>query len=114
MAHKVCHDIGSWVSQNIQQPLEQCINQDCIWWCLCCNKWFCFIVWVIVAVVTWVVQTVCEIVADVVNLIVYIVKGIWDILAGIFTWDGTRVLAGLGEIVGGVVDFVGELIPIAT
>jgi len=114
MAHKVCHDIGGWVSSNIQQSLEQCINQDCNWWCLCCNKWFCFIVWVIVTVVTWVVQTVCEIVADVIDVIVNVVKGIVDILAGIFTWDGTRVAAGLGEIFGSGVDFAANLIPIAT
>ena len=114
MAHKECHDVGTWVNQNIQQPLEQCMNQDCIWWCLCCNKWFCFIVWVIVTIVTWVVQTVCEIVADVVDLVVNIVKGIVDIIAGIFTWDWSRIVAGLGEIIGGVILFVVELIPIVT
>ena len=114
MAHKVCHDVGTWVDQNVNQPLQRCVEQDCNWWCLCCNKWFCFIVWVIVVVTTWVVQTVCEIVADVVELVVNVVRGIVDIVAGIFTWDGTRVLAGLGEIVGGVVLFGTELIPIVT
>lgn len=114
MAHKACHDVGTWVSSNIQQQVEQCIDRDCIWWCLCCNKWFCFLVWVVVAVVTWVIQTVCEIVADVVELITNIVKGLVDIIAGIFTWDWSRIVAGLGEIVGGVIAFVAELIPIAT
>jgi hypothetical protein len=58
MSHKVCHDVGSWVNQNVQQQVEQCVEQDCNWWCLCCNKWFCFLVWVLVTIATWVVQTV--------------------------------------------------------
>ena len=114
MSHQVCHDIGSWVNQNVQQQVEQCVEQDCNWWCLCCNKWFCFLVWIVVTLVTWVVQTVCEIVADVIDLVVNIVVGLWDIVAGVFTGDWTRVLAGLGEIIGGIVNFVLELIPIVT
>jgi hypothetical protein len=95
MAHKECHGIGQWVSNNVSQQLERCVEQDCNWWCLCCNKWFCFLVWVIVTVVSWVVTTVCEIVADVVDLVVNIVKGLVDIVVGIVTGDWTRVLAGL-------------------
>src|SRR5258708_11710684 len=114
MSHTACHDIGTWVNQNVDQQLEQCVEQDCNWWCLCCNKWFCFLVWVIVTIVTWVVQTVCEIVADVIEVTVNFVVGLWDIIAGIFTWDGTRILGGLGEIFGGGVVLILELIPIAT
>src|SRR5882672_9960356 len=99
MSHKVCHDIGSWVEQNVQQQVEQCQEQDCNWWCLCCNKWFCFMIWVLVVILTWVVQTICEIVADVIELVVNIVKGIIDIIAGIFTWDWSRIVAGLLEII---------------
>ena len=114
MAHKVCHDIGNWVEQNVQQQVEQCMDQDCVWWCLCCNKWFCFLVWIIVVVTTWVIQTVCEIVADVVDLVVNIVRGIVDIVVGLFTGDWTRLAAGFGEIVGGIVNFVADIIPIVT
>jgi hypothetical protein len=67
----------------------------------------------VVVVVTWVVTTVCEIVADAVDLVVNIVKGPIDIVAGIFTLDWTRIVAGLGEIIGGAIAFVLELIPIA-
>src|SRR4051812_27290436 len=106
MSHKVCHDVGDWVSNNVSQQLERCVEQDCNWWCLCCNKWFCFLVWIVVVVVTWVVTTVCEIVADVIDLVVNVVTGLIDIIVGIFTLDWTRILAGLGEIVGGVLLFV--------
>src|SRR5260370_20364616 len=114
MSQTACHDIGTWVNQNVQQQVEQCVEQDCNWWCLCCNKWFCFLVWIVVTIVTWVVETVCEVVADVIDLIVAVVRGIYDILAGIFTWDGTRILGGLIEIAGGVVGLVSDVISIAT
>jgi hypothetical protein len=114
MSHQVCHDVGQWVSNNVSQQLERCVEQDCNWWCLCCNKWFCFLVWVIVTITTWVITTVCEVVADVVDLVVNIVTGLIDIVVGIVTGDWTRVLAGLGEIVGGVVAFVLDLVPIVT
>jgi hypothetical protein len=114
MSHTVCTDIGNWVDQNIEQQVEQCYEQDCNWWCLCCNKWFCFLAWVVVVIVTWVVQTVCEVVADVVDLVRIVVTGIVDVLVGLFTGDWTRLAAGLGEIVGGIINFVANLIPIAT
>ena len=113
MAHKECHDVGQWVSENVTQQVEQCVEQDCDWWCLCCNKWLCFLAWVVVVVVTWVVTTVCEIVGDVIDLAANIVRGLIDIVVGIFTLDWSRIVAGFGEIVGGVIAFVGELIPIA-
>jgi hypothetical protein len=114
MAHKECHDVGQWISNNVSQQLERCIEQDCNWWCLCCNKWFCFLVWVIVTVVSWVITTVCEIVADVIELVVNVIKGLVDIVVGIVTGDWTRVAAGFGEIVGGVVAFLLDMIPIVT
>ncbi|HVC91114.1 MAG TPA: hypothetical protein VND66_10890 [Acidobacteriaceae bacterium] len=30
---------------------KQCTQQSCNWWCLCCNKWFCWVVLIIVATV---------------------------------------------------------------
>ena len=84
MAHQVCKDINEWAEEQVQKPVEQwanqlqqpCKQQDCNWWCLCCNKWLCWLVWVVVKVIVWVVVTVgkwvthtlCEIVADVVDL----------------------------------------------
>lgn len=114
MSHTVCHDVGSWVESNVQQQVEKCVEQDCDWWCACCNKWLCGLVWVVVNVVSWVVQTVCEVVADVLDLVVNILRGTWDILAGLFTGDWSRALGGLLEIVGGAVVFVLQILSIAT
>src|SRR6478735_11622459 len=112
MAHTVCRDVGQWITDNVSQQLERCVEQDCNWWCLCCNKWFCFLVWVIVQIVRWVVTTVCEVIADVIDLVVIVLTGIFDILVGIFTLDWSRIVAGLGEIIGGIVAFVLDIIPV--
>ncbi len=114
MVHSECHDVGQWVSNNVTQQVEQCVEQDCDWWCACCNKWLCGLVWILVVVTTWVVTTVCEVVADVIDLGVNIVKGFIDIFAGIFTWDWSRIVAGLGEIVGGIVGFVLDVLAIVS
>jgi hypothetical protein len=113
MSHTVCHDVGSWVENNVQQQVEKCIERPCKWWCACCNKWLCGLVWVVVNVLTWVVQTVCEVIADTFDLVVNILRGTWDILAGVFTGDWSRVLAGLGEIVGGALVFGLQILSIA-
>ena len=107
---KYCYQIGEWVEDNVSQQVEQCVKRKCKWWCACCNKWFCFLVWVIVTVVKWVVQTVCEILGDAFDLIVAIVKGGWDIIAGIFTWDWSRVWDGFAEIVGAAGGLIGDII----
>jgi hypothetical protein len=112
MSHTVCHDVGQWITDNVSQQVEQCIEQDCNWWCLCCNKWLCALVWVVVQVTKWVVTTVCEVVADVIDLVVNVVTGLVDIIVGIFTLDWSRIVAGFGEIIGGVIVFVLDLIPI--
>ena len=93
---------------------ERCLEQPCNWWCLCCNKWFCALAWVVVVAAAWVINTFCEVVADVIDLVVTVVRGFVDIVVGIFTGDWTRVAAGFGEIVGAGIVFIAEIIPIAT
>ena len=112
MSHKECHDVGQWISNNVTQQVERCVEQDCNWWCACCNKWLCGLAWVLLVVTTWVITTVCETVADAIDAIVNIVKGLVDIFVGIFTLDGTRILAGLGEVVGGLLLPILNLIPV--
>ncbi|GAA4729172.1 hypothetical protein GCM10023216_20780 [Isoptericola chiayiensis] len=56
-----------------------------------------------VTVGRWVTRTVCVVVSILVNLIVALAVGLWDVIAGIFTWDWERVWDGLVSIVGGVI-----------
>lgn len=110
MSQKYCHQVGEWIEDNVSQQVQKCVEQDCDWWCACCNKWFCFLVWVIVTVAKWVIKTVCEILGDAFDLIVAIVKGGWNIIAGIFTWDWGRVWDGFLEILGAAGGLLGDII----
>jgi hypothetical protein len=102
--------VGEWVEDHVSQQLEQCVKKKCKWWCACCNKWFCFLVWVIVTIVKWVVKTVCEILGDLYDLIGAVLTGGWDILVGIVTWDWDRVWDGFTEIVGAAGGLIGDVI----
>ncbi|MEA2862207.1 MAG: hypothetical protein QOC84_163 [Bradyrhizobium sp.] len=110
MSQKYCYQIGEWVDDNVSQQVEKCVEQDCNWWCACCNKWLCGLVWIVVTLAKWVVQTVCEIIGDAVDLVVALLTGGWDIVAGIFTWDWSRVWDGFMEIVGAFGGLLGDLI----
>jgi hypothetical protein len=89
---EVCEEFKTWWTEEVQQPVEQwvgqwqqtCVEQDCNWWCACCNKWLCWLAWVVVKVVTWVVVTVvkwavywvCKVVSFVVKIIVMVLVAI--------------------------------------
>jgi len=116
-----CREVTEWIEEQVEKPIEEwvekeekkCKKKKCKWYCLCCNKWFCWIetflvkvvTWVVVTVGKWVTRTVCEVVAAVIDLVVDLVVGLADILVGIFTWDWGRVWDGLVRIVGGLVEF---------
>lgn len=75
---RVCREVDRWITENVERPVEnwverterRCRERPCNWWCLCCNKWFCWLVTVLVRVVTWVVVTVTRLVTVVVCEIV--------------------------------------------
>lgn len=89
---QACEQFKQWWTEQVSQPIEQwvsqlqqtCVEQSCNWWCLCCNKWLCWLAWVVVKVVTWVVTTVvkwavywvCKIVAFVVKIVVMVIVAV--------------------------------------
>ena len=92
---RVCTEIQEWIEDQVERPIEEweerqeerCRRRRCNWWCLCCNKWFCWLVWVLVKVVRWVVvtvgkwvvRTVCEIVNVVLDIVAFIINLILSI-----------------------------------
>lgn len=88
-AEESCSEARRWVEREVRRPIErvrvgferQCQQQSCNWWCLCCNKWFCwiaaiilrFIEWVVEIVGEWLVETVCKVIVKVIKIIVEIV-----------------------------------------
>ena len=127
-ARQVCENIGQWVEDNVWQPVEQwvsqeerrCREQDCNWWCACCNKWFCWIVtivvsiivWVVVTVLKWVVTLVCQIVTFVIGIVVELVLKIIHRLVTfvvcLFT-DPLQALKTLWDLWNDVVDVIGKI-----
>jgi hypothetical protein len=126
---QVCSEVQEWVEEQIEQPIETwenqlqqvCEEQDCNWWCLCCNKWFCWLVWVLVKVVTWVVVTVgkwvtrvvCEVVNFVLDVIGFIIELVLSIpiIGGILRTLINWVTEIIWRLVG-LLDFLGSLVGI--
>jgi hypothetical protein len=85
-----CHNVQDWIEENIEQPVDQwvertekrCAEQDCDWWCACCNKWFCWlvtllvkvVVWIVVTVGKWVTRVVCEVISFVLDVVAFVVN----------------------------------------
>lgn len=106
-----CVEQQEWIEEEISKPVEQWVEkteEKCKkrpWWHPL--RWLCWlvttlvkvIVWVVVKVGKWVVRTVCKVVGTLVDWVVNVVKGLWDIIAGIFTLDWRRILDGLLQIV---------------
>lgn len=123
---RVCRETQEWVEEQIEQPVETWVNQlqqvceeqDCNWWCLCCNKWLCWMAWVVVRVVTWVIVTVgkwvtrvvCEVVNVVLDVIGFIVELILSIpiIGGIIRTILNWVTEIIWRIVG-LIDFLASL-----
>jgi hypothetical protein len=109
----ICHDIQQWVEQHIEKPIDQwenkqakrCKQQSCWWWCLCCNKWFCWLVWIIVKVVTWVLVTVGKWIA---RAVCEIVNAVLDAIAYIFNL--ILSIPVIGAIIRAVLNWVTEII----
>lgn len=128
-ARESCQQISVWFEEQVWQPIEswvsrlqqQCTEQSCSWLCLCCNKWLCWLIVVVVRVVTWVVvtvgkwvaQIVCQIVTVVVGIVVELVLKVISRLVTfvvcIFT-DPVQAFKGLWDLWNDIVDAVGDVI----
>ncbi|MDP3642921.1 MAG: hypothetical protein Q8S54_06980 [Bacteroidota bacterium] len=126
---RVCREVQEWIEEQVEKPIEEwenrqerrCREQDCNWWCLCCNKWFCWLVWILVKVIRWVIVTVgkwvTRIVCEVVNVILDVVGFIVNLVLSIPIIGGIlrTILNWVTEIIWrivGLIDFVGSLLGI--
>jgi hypothetical protein len=113
-----CKEIHEWIEEQVEQPIEEwedrqeerCREAECNWWTLCLNKLFCWLVWVVVKVVRWVlvtvgkwvVRVVCEVVnfvLDVIGFIIGLILAI-PILGGIIRTVLNWVLEIIWRIIG--------------
>jgi hypothetical protein len=59
---QVCKEFHEWVESWVEQEIQKCKQKKCKKWCLCCNKWFCWIEIALVKIGQWVTRVVCEVV----------------------------------------------------
>lgn len=111
-----CVETQEWIEEEVSKPVEQWVEkteQKCKkrpWWHPL--KWLCWlvtsivkvVVWVVVKVGKWVVRTVCKVVGTIVDFIVNAAQGLWNMVAGIFTWDWSRFFDGLFQLLGSALD----------
>ncbi len=128
-AREACETARQWVEEQVQQPIEswisqterRCREQDCNWWCLCCNKWFCWLVTIVVRIVTWVVVTigkwvvylVCKIVVTVVGIVVELVLKVITRLVSFFVCiftDPVKAFSALWDLFNDIVDAVDDVL----
>lgn len=123
-----CREVHERIEEKIEKPIEtwvekrrkKCKKKKCKKWCLCCNKWFCWIEtfvvkvikWVVVTVVKWVIRVVCEIVGGFLDLLGVLVglvfaipiigrliRQIWDFILEV-VWRLVGILGTLADILG--------------
>jgi len=117
-----CIETQEWIEEEISKPVDEWVEKTekkCKkrpWWHPL--RWLCWlvttlvkvIVWVVVKVGKWVVRTVCKVVGTIIDFIVELSKGLWDMIAGIFTWDWRRILDGLIQIVAAAINTLATLL----
>lgn len=128
-AKEVCENIGQWVEEEVWQPFEEftsreerrCREQDCNWWCLCCNKWLCWIVvvivkvivWAVVTVLKWVVTLVCQIVTHVIGIIIELILKVVHRLITFFVClftDPLQALKTIWDLWNDIIDTVEDIL----
>ncbi|MGC1211165.1 MAG: hypothetical protein WA890_07885 [Micromonospora sp.] len=111
----ICTEITEWIEEEVSKPVEEWEERqekkckDYPWYDP--RGWVCWFVtyfvkvirWVVVTVGKWVTRTVCKLVAVVVEAVVDIAGGLWDVVVGIVTLDWRRILDGLLRAVIGLV-----------
>lgn len=86
---EICREVHERIEEKVERPVEKwvereerrCRRRKCKWWCACCNKWFCWLVTIVVKVVVmtivtivkWVTRVVCEVVSAILDLVAFIV-----------------------------------------
>ncbi len=93
-----CEIVLSWIWEEIWSPVRRwatslitrCNRQACNWWCLCCNKWFCWLFAIIVAIIVFIVSLILIVTTVVVCAACYIACTIACILFWVFTRTPVR------------------------
>lgn len=102
----ICEEYKKAIEERVEEPIKErikkkkkkCKKKKCKKWCLCCNKWKCWVEvffetvirWIITIIVKWVVYVVCKIVTTFLDALAN--------LLGIIGWILERII-GLPELI---------------
>ena len=123
---RFCEDFKAWVEEKVEKPIQEkqtkirqeCKKKKCKKWCLCCNKWVCWIEtfvlwvvrWIIVWIGKWVLYVICRIISalltlvlTLLNLLGWPIKYLWCSLWGDGDLDKLPLHALAVEVL--IVDF---------
>jgi hypothetical protein len=98
-ARQDCTEARRWLEERRTEIEEwrqaqetRCREQACNWWCLCCNKWFCWLVDILVRILTVLIQVIEHVVEAVCTLIVTILFLVIMILVQVLKWTVLAVV----------------------
>lgn len=99
--YQACAEARKWVEREIRTPIEtwqqqlqqRCREQECNWWRLCCNKWLCWLVAILVSILVWIIQIIGEWLIELIcKIIVTIITVIVTIIVQFLKWMALGVV----------------------
>src|SRR5688500_17456557 len=92
-AKQKCTEARKWLEERrneleqwSQTVTTQCLEQPCQWLCLCCNKWFCWLLVILIRILIITIQIIEHVIEAVCTLIVTIIWLVISILVQILKW----------------------------
>ena len=104
-ATKTCTEARKWfeerrteLEQWSQSVTTQCAEQPCQWLCLCCNKWLCWLLVILIRILIITIQIIEHIVEAVCTLVVTIIWLVISILVQVLKWIVLAVICILTSL----------------
>lgn len=106
-AYQACTEAREWVKREIRTPIEtwrqqleqQCREQECNWWCLCCNKWFCWLIAILVRIIEWIIRIIGEWLVELIcRIIVTVIAVILTLIIQLLKWVVLAVVCLLAAL----------------
>jgi hypothetical protein len=92
-ARQQCTEARRWLEERRREIEDwrrtqeaRCREQPCQWLCLCCNKWFCWIVDILLRILTIFIQVIEHVIEAICTLIVTVIWLTLSILVQVIKW----------------------------
>src|SRR5258707_237796 len=84
MAVWIYENIWKWAWTWISKTWRECSLQRCRWWCLCCNKWLCWVAMIILTIFAAILFIIAIIIGFVLCILCYILCLLMCFLPSLF------------------------------